>query len=119
MTYKKRPNRMCSDDFICRAMERIAAHGGITQLHCENGEVIDYLESKAIAEGRVQPTDFPPTCPAWVEEEAINRAIMMGGLAGARSTSSICRPGSGSSGSSGAGRGQRVWWRDMSRSTCS
>jgi dihydropyrimidinase len=82
MTYKKRPNRMCSDDFICRAMEIIAAHGGVTQLHCENGDVIDYLENKAIAEGRVEPRHFPGTCPDWVEEEAINRAIKMGGLTG-------------------------------------
>jgi len=44
MTYKKRPNRMCSDGFICRAMERIAAHGGLTQLHFENGEVLDCPE---------------------------------------------------------------------------
>jgi dihydropyrimidinase len=83
MTYKKRPPRMCSDDFICRAMELIAAHGGVAQLHCENGDVINYLEEKAIAEGRVAPPDFPPTCPDWVEEEAINRAIKMGAMTGA------------------------------------
>ena len=82
MTYKKRPPRMCPDDFICRAMELIAAHGGVTQLHCENGDVIDYLENKAMAEGRTRPRDFPPTCPDWVEEEAINRAIRMGALTG-------------------------------------
>ncbi len=82
MTYKKRGNRMCSDDFICRAMELIAAHGGLTQLHCENGDVIEYLENKAIAEGRVAPREFPATCPDWAEEEAINRAIKMGGLTG-------------------------------------
>ena len=82
MTYKKRPNRMCSDDFICRAMEAIAAHGGIAQLHCENGDVIDYLENKAISEGRVRPRDFPATCPDWAEEEAINRGIKLGGLTG-------------------------------------
>jgi dihydropyrimidinase len=82
MTYKKRGNRMCPDDFICQAMERVAAHGGVTQLHCENGDVIEYLENKAMAEGRVQPADFPPTCPGWVEEEAINRAIRMGALTG-------------------------------------
>jgi dihydropyrimidinase len=82
MTYKKRGNRMCPDDFICRVMERNAAAGGITQLHCENGDVIEYLENKAIAEGRIQPRDFPPTCPPWVEEEAINRAIRMGALTG-------------------------------------
>lgn len=82
MTYKKRPNRMCSDDFICRAMAIVAAHGGVTQLHCENGDVLDYLENKAIAEGRVHPRDFPGTCPDWAEEEAINRAIRFGALTG-------------------------------------
>jgi dihydropyrimidinase len=80
MTYKKRKDRMCSDSFICQAMEMIAAGGGITQLHCENGDVIDFLEDKMMAEGRVHPTDFPQACPDWVEEEAINRAIKMGTL---------------------------------------
>jgi dihydropyrimidinase len=80
MTYKRRPYRMCSDDFIARAMERIAALGGLCQLHCENGDVLFYLEEKAIAEGKVRPTDFPATCPAWAEEEAINRAITLGAM---------------------------------------
>jgi dihydropyrimidinase len=83
MTYKKRAPRMCSDDFICQAMERIAAHGGLAQLHCENGDVNDYLENKAIAEGRIEPRHFPATCPDWSEEEAINRAIKMGAMTGA------------------------------------
>jgi dihydropyrimidinase len=82
MTYKKRPGRMCSDDFIARAMTIIAAHGGLCQLHCENGDVLCYLEDKAIAEGRVHPRDYPPTCPDWTEEEAINRAVRLGALAG-------------------------------------
>jgi dihydropyrimidinase len=82
MTYKKR-GRMCSDDFILSAMDRIAAAGGVTQLHCENGDVIDYLEAKAIAAGRVHPRDFPATCPDWAEEEAINRAIALAAFAGA------------------------------------
>jgi dihydropyrimidinase len=82
MTYKKRGNRMCPDDFICRVMAAVAAEGGVTQLHCENGDVIEYLENQAIAEGRVRPTDFPATCPDWVEEEAINRAVRMGALTG-------------------------------------
>ncbi|MBI1733954.1 MAG: amidohydrolase family protein [Candidatus Rokubacteria bacterium] len=82
MTYKKRPPRMCPDDFICRAMEVIAKAGGITQLHCENGDVLDYLEDRAVAEGRVAPRHFPATCPDWAEEEAINRAILMGAMTG-------------------------------------
>ncbi|MBI3330119.1 MAG: amidohydrolase family protein [Nitrospinae bacterium] len=80
MTYKKRKDRMCSDGFICQAMEIISAGGGITQLHCENGDIIDFLEDKLMAEGRVHPRDFPTACPDWVEEEAINRAIKMGAL---------------------------------------
>jgi dihydropyrimidinase len=83
MTYKKRGDRMCSDDFICRALEVIGPHHGLAQFHCENGDVIAYLEDKALAEGRVAPTDFPPTCPPWTEEEAINRVIHMGALTGA------------------------------------
>jgi dihydropyrimidinase len=82
MTYKKRPGRMVSDEFIARTMERLAALGGLCQLHCENGDVLCYLEDKAIAEGRTAPRDFPPTCPDWTEEEAINRAILIGRLTG-------------------------------------
>jgi dihydropyrimidinase len=82
MTYKKRPNRMCSDDFLCRAMAVIGRHGGVAQVHAENGDVLYYLEEKAIAEGRVHPRDFPATCPEWTEEEAINRAIKIAGFTG-------------------------------------
>ena len=78
MTYKKRPGRMCDDDYICQAMELVSAGGGVMQLHCESGNIIEYLENKLIAEGHVHPTDFPAACPDWAEEEAINRAINMG-----------------------------------------
>ncbi len=80
MTYKKRPKRMVSDEFIAKTMERLAALGGLCQLHCENGDILCHLEDKAIAEGRTAPTDFPATCPDWTEEEAINRAILIGRL---------------------------------------
>src|SRR5205823_11327392 len=40
MTYKKRGDRMCSDDFICKALEVIGPAGGLAQFHCENGDVI-------------------------------------------------------------------------------
>ena len=82
MTYKKRGKRMVSDEFIAKAMERLGPLGGLCQLHCENGDVLCYLEDKAIAEGRTAPTDFPPTCPDWTEEEAINRAVLIGRLTG-------------------------------------
>ncbi len=82
MTYKSTPNRMCSDDFIARAMEMIAAHGGVTQLHCENGDILDYLQNKFVSEGHVHPRYYPQACPPWAEEEAINRAIKIGAMTG-------------------------------------
>ncbi len=82
MTYKKRPNRMCSDAMIAAAMERIGASGGICQLHCENGDVLCHLEDKYIAAGKIHPRYFPETCPPWTEEEAINRAVHLGELTG-------------------------------------
>jgi dihydropyrimidinase len=82
MTYKKRPNRMVSDEFMAKAMERIGSLGALCQLHCENGDVLCYLEDRAIAAGHTHPRDFPATCPDWTEEEAIHRAILIGGLTG-------------------------------------
>jgi len=80
MTYKKRPNRMVSDEFMARAMELIGRQGALCQLHCENGDVLCYLEDRAIAAGHTRPRDFPATCPDWTEEEAIHRAILIGRL---------------------------------------
>ncbi|MCH7746434.1 MAG: amidohydrolase family protein [Chloroflexi bacterium] len=74
MTYDHRS----PDSLIASVMEIVGANGGIMQLHAENGDVINYLMDKAIAEGRTAPTDFPATCPPWAEAEAINRAILMG-----------------------------------------
>src|SRR5215475_8961586 len=82
MTYKKRPNRMVSDEFMARAMELIGRQGALCQLHCENGDVLCYLEDRAIATGHTHPRDFPATCPDWTEEEAIHRAILIGRLTG-------------------------------------
>ena len=81
MTYKK-GGGMCSDAHIAKAMDQVAAHGGLMQLHAENGDVIDYLEDKFMAEGRVHPRDFSATCPPWVEEEAVNRGINIAAMTG-------------------------------------
>lgn len=81
MTYKKRGSLMCPDDFIAAAMEAVASNGGLMQLHCENGDVIDYLEDQTMAEGRTHPRDYAATRPPWVEEEAINRGILLAKMA--------------------------------------
>ena len=68
------------DSLIASVMEVVGANGGLVQLHAENGDVIDYLMNKAIAEGRTKPADYPATCPDWAEAEAINRGILMGAM---------------------------------------
>ena len=82
MTYKKRGNRMCSDEHIMNAMEVTAARGGILQMHAENGDLIDHLENAAMAEGRVNPKYYPSTAPPIAEAEAVNRAIVLAQVTG-------------------------------------
>ena len=49
MAYKKR-GIISRDDRIAKVMEQVADNGGILMLHCESGDVIDYLEEKALAD---------------------------------------------------------------------
>ena len=111
MTYKKRPKRMVSDEFIAKTMERLAALGGLCQLHCENGDVLCYLEDKAIAAGPDGAHRFPGR-PARTGRRR-RRSTAPSSSAGsptARCTSCISRPGSASSASSARRReGQKVW----------
>ena len=76
MTYKsRRPRTMVDDEFIIRAMELIGGNGGGMQLHCENGDVINYLEKRFRDEGRVKPTDFPDVAPrGWRRRRSTGRS---------------------------------------------
>jgi len=79
MTYKKRGKRMVSDEFIAKTMERLAELGGLCQLHCENGDVLCYLEDKAIAAGRTGADRLPADLPGLEEEECDQTdAILIG-----------------------------------------
>src|SRR5437773_2269135 len=83
MTYKKRGKRMVSDEFIAKTMERLAALGGICQLHCENGDILCYLEDKAIARWGPFAKIGPPLRPAEGPDRA---ALWEGSAAGAIAT---------------------------------
>jgi len=87
MTYKKRPKRMCSDEFIAKAMELIGAHGGLCQLHCENGDVLCFLEDKYIAAAAWSRAILGRR--ARRRRGTINRAVRIGGLTGCPSTRCI------------------------------
>ena len=54
---------MTEDDDLLRAMTVIAALGGMTLTHAENGAIIDVLEERFQAEGRIRPEAYPLTRP--------------------------------------------------------
>jgi dihydropyrimidinase len=83
MTYRP-SGRMFTDDKMLRAMAAVGRAGGLAQVHCENGDVIDYLVEQSTKAGRVHPRHFPPTQPGYVEVEAINRAAMLAEVADCR-----------------------------------
>jgi dihydropyrimidinase len=74
--------RMVEDDVIFKAMRRSAENGAFVLMHCENGRVIDLLESEAIAAGNVDPPFNAVTRPPVTESEATSRAIDLAELAG-------------------------------------
>ncbi len=73
-----------ADAAIFRAMEAIAAHGGLAVLHAENDDVIVELSSRLAAEGKTGPRWLADACPPEAEAEAVHRAIALAGVAGAR-----------------------------------
>jgi len=50
-------------------------HGGLLGVHCENGEMVNYLVEKNIEKGNMSPKFHPLSRPSEVEAEAINRLL--------------------------------------------
>src|SRR5262249_58892001 len=81
---------MLDDGSIFRAFTRTAENGGTICMHAENGDVIDVLVRRAVAEGRTAPKFHALTRPARAEAEATYRAICLSEMAGA--TRSLAPP---------------------------
>jgi dihydropyrimidinase len=64
---------MSEDSELFLAMERIGALGGLAMTHAENGAIIDEVEARFRADGRVRAEDYPDTRPVAAEAEAVNR----------------------------------------------
>lgn len=74
--------RMSEDDHHMMALELIARGGGLAMFHCENGQIIDYLEDKFIREGKTTHHYFLKSRPNLAESETIHRSIVLGELTG-------------------------------------
>ncbi len=72
---------MMDDASIFRTMRTVGSHGGMVNLHAENGGVIDVLIEEALAQGNTSPKYHALTRPTILEGEASHRAIRLAELA--------------------------------------
>jgi dihydropyrimidinase len=70
------------DETLFRSMEVAADSGALVMVHAENGDAIDVLVKKALAEGHTEPHWHALTRPPETEGEATNRAIQLAHVAG-------------------------------------
>jgi len=64
---------MASDEKLYEAFSIIKENGGLAMVHCENGDIVDYLVEKFIKEGRKEAIYHAKSRPNFVEAEAISR----------------------------------------------
>ncbi|HWP82592.1 MAG TPA: dihydropyrimidinase [Bacteroidota bacterium] len=73
---------MVDDATIFKAMKRTADNGGLICMHAENGNVIDMIVKKMLAEGKKTPNIHALSRPATAEQEATHRVIALSEMAG-------------------------------------
>src|SRR5918996_447479 len=74
---------MVDDETLFSAMETAAESGAMIMVHAENGDAIDIIVKRAVAEGKKDPIWHARTRPMETEAEATNRAIQLARIAGA------------------------------------
>jgi dihydropyrimidinase len=72
---------MLDDASIFKALLRTGQNGGTICMHAENGDVIDVLVQRALAQGHTAPKYHALTRPARAEAEATHRAIALAEIA--------------------------------------
>jgi len=71
------------DETIFKTLQTCGKHGGLVQVHAENGDVIEVITKQALAEGKTDPKWHALTRPVECEGEATHRAIRLAEIAGA------------------------------------
>ena len=72
---------MVDDAAIFKAMRKVSSHGGMVNLHAENGLVIQAMIDEALEQGHTSPKYHALTRPRIMEAEAVHRAIRIAELA--------------------------------------
>jgi dihydropyrimidinase len=81
MAYKG--SLMVDDEALFRALLRAKEVGGLIAVHAENGDILNYLINKHVAEGKKEPIWHALSHPPEAEAEATHRAVVMAGMTGA------------------------------------
>ena len=76
MAYARRGMKL-EDEQILKIMEIIASNKALLAVHAENGSIIDYLEDRSIAQGKIAPEYFSSTHPNISEAEAVFRILAL------------------------------------------
>lgn len=72
---------MVDDAAIFKTMRQVGGHGGMVNLHAENGVVIQALIEEALEQGNTSPRYHQLTRPSLMEGEAAHRVIRIAELA--------------------------------------
>lgn len=71
-----------SDEGALKVLMRLKELGGITTVHPENNDSINYLRNKFVEQGKTSPMYHPLSRPVECEAEAISRMISLASIAG-------------------------------------
>jgi dihydropyrimidinase len=66
-----------TDDQMLAVLEQTRETGGLVMVHCENGDAVDHLVKRALAEGHTDPIWHALTRPEAFEAEATGRVIRL------------------------------------------
>lgn len=78
LTYDKRLN----DAEALQVFKRMKELGGVTALHCENHEVVEYGRRTCVEQGNTSPVYHAKSRPNLAEAEAVARVLSLAKLAG-------------------------------------
>jgi len=68
---------MADDEILVNSFDEARKLGALCTVHAENGELVDRLQKKVLAQGITGPEGHPLSRPPVVEGEAANRAIQI------------------------------------------
>ena len=83
-TYLAYDHLRLSDAETLRCLEVVRDLDAVLCVHCENGDVVNELQRKVLAEGITGPEGHPLSRPAEAEADAVSRLLYLAQIAGAR-----------------------------------